>query len=59
MAINVSNTTLSLASALKDIKRFGSPYTARKEIDTPDQAAAKAITVSISTDAKIQVLKIT
>ena len=57
MAINVSNTTLSLASALKDINRFESLDTTRKEKDTPAQAVAKAVTVSISTDAKMQVLK--
>ena len=57
MAIYVSNTTLSLASALKDINRFGSQYTTRKGKDTPAQAVAKAVTVSISTDANMQVLK--
>ena len=57
MAINVSNTTLSLASALKDINRFGSLDTTRKEKDTPAKAVAKAVIVSISTDAKMQVLK--
>ena len=57
MAINVSNTTLSLASALKDINRFGSLDTTRKEKDTPAQAVAKAVTISISTDAKMQGLK--
>ena len=57
MAINLSNTTISLASALKDINRLGSLDARRKEKDTPAQAVAKAVTVSISTDAKMQVLK--
>ena len=57
MAINVSNTTLSLVSALKDINRLGSLDATRKEKDTPAQVVAKAVTVSISTDAKMQVLK--
>ena len=57
MAINVSNTTLSLASALKDINRLGSLDATRKEKDSPAQAVAKAVTVSISSDAKMQILK--
>ena len=57
MAINVSNTTLSLASALKDINRLGSLDATRKEKDTPVQVVAKAVSVSISTDAKMQVQK--
>ena len=57
MAINLSNTTLSLASALKDINRLGSLDATSKEKDIPAQAVAKAVTVSISTDAKMQVLK--
>ena len=57
MAFNLSNTTPSLASALKDINRLGSLDATRKEQDTPAKAVAKAVTVSISTDAKMQVLK--
>ena len=57
MAINLSNNTLTLASALKDINRLGSLDATRKEKDTPAQAVAKAVIVSISTDAKMKVLK--
>ena len=51
MAINVSNTTQSLATALKDVKRLEAPEAKNKEKDTPAGAVAKAVTVSISTDA--------
>ena len=57
MAINVSNTTQSLATALKDVKRLEAPEAKNKEKDTPAGAVAKAVTVSISTDAKLQMLK--
>ena len=57
MAINVSNTTQSLAGALKDVRRLKAPEAKKKEKDTPSQAVAKAVTVSISTDAKMQILK--
>ena len=57
MAINVSNTTQSLATALKDLQRLEAPEAKKKEKDTPSQAVAKAVTVSISTDAKMQILK--
>ena len=57
MAINVSNTTQSLATALKDVKRLEAPEAKNKEKDTPAEAIAKAVTVSISTDAKMQILK--
>ena len=57
MPINVSNTTQSLASALKDVQRLEAPEAKKKEKDTPSEAVAKAVTVSISTDAKMQILK--
>ena len=56
MPINVSNTTHSLAAALKDVKRLEAPVAKKKEKD-PAEAAVKAVTVSISTDAKLQMLK--
>jgi len=57
MPINVSNTTQSLATALKDVQRLEAPEAKRKEKDTPAQSVAKAVAVSISSDAKMQILK--
>ena len=57
MAIFVSNTTQSLAAALKDIQRLETPEAKKKEKDTPAQSVAKAVTVSISSDAKMEILK--
>ena len=56
MPINVSNTTQSLATALKDVQRLEAPEAKRKEKDTPAQSVAKAVAVSISSDAKMQIL---
>ena len=57
MAIFVSNTTKSLAAALKDVQRLEAPESKTKEKDTPAQSVAKAVTVSISSDARMQILK--
>ena len=57
MAIYVSSPTLSLASALKDVQRLEAREAKKKEKDTPAEAVAKAVNVSISTDAKVQISK--
>ena len=57
MPINVSNTTQSLATALKDVQRLEAPEAKRKDKDTPAQSVAKAVAVSISSDANMQILK--
>ena len=57
MPINVSKTTQSLAAALKDVQRLEAPEAWKKEKDKPAEAAVKVVTVSISTDAKLQILK--
>ena len=57
MPINVSNTTESFAATLKDVQRLEAPEARRKEKDTPAEAVAKAVTVSVSTDVKMQILK--
>ena len=57
MVTNVSLTTQSLSAALKDLNRLEASETKKKEKDPPAQAVAKAVTVSISTGAKMQVLK--
>ena len=51
MPINVSNTTQSLAVALKNLQRLEEPEAKKQERDTPAEAVVKAVTVSISTDA--------
>ena len=56
MPINVSNTTQSLAAALKDVQRLEAPESKKKEKDTPAQSVAKAVSVAISSDAKVQIL---
>ena len=55
--INVSNTTEYFAATLKDVQRLEAPEARKKEKDTPAEAVAKAVTVSISTDVKMQILK--
>ena len=57
MPINVSNTTQSLAGALKDVQRLDAPKTKKKEKNTPAEAVAKAVTVSINSDGRMQILK--
>jgi len=56
MAIFVSNTTQSLASALKDIQRLETPEAKKKEKDTLAESVAKAVSVAISSNAKMQIL---
>ena len=46
-----------VAAALKDVQRLEAPEAKKKEKETPAEALAKAVTVSISTDAKLQLLK--
>ena len=57
MPINVSNTTQSLAAALKDVQRLETPEAKKKEKDTPAKSVAKAVTIYISNHAKMQRLK--
>ena len=57
MTKSVSNITQSLAAALQDVQRLEAPEAKKKENDTPAQSVAKAVTVSISSDAKMQILK--
>ena len=57
MVITGSNTTQSLAAALKDMQRVEAPDAKKKEKDTPVQSVAKAVAVSISSDAKMRILK--
>ena len=56
MAIFVQNNTQSLAAALKDMQRVEAPDAKKKEKDTPVESVAKAVSVAISSDAKVQIL---
>ena len=57
MNIIVSNTTQSLAAALKDIHRTEGIEAKNKTEEPPANTVAKAIPVSISADAKMEILK--
>ena len=57
MNIIVSNTTQSLAAALKDIHRTEGIEAKKKTEEPPVKTVAKAVAVSISADAKMEILK--
>ena len=57
MHITVSNTTQSLAAALKDIHRTEGIEAKKKTEEPPVNTIAKAVAVSISADAKMEILK--
>ena len=57
MNITVSNTTQSLAAALKDIHRTEGIEAKKKTEEPPVNAIAKAVALSISADAKMEILK--
>ena len=53
MPIFVSNSAQSLAVFLKDVQGVEAPEATKKEKDTPSQAGAKSVTVSLSADVKM------
>jgi len=57
MNITVSNTTQSLATALKDINRTEGIEAKNKTEEPPVNTVAKAVAISISTDTKMEILK--
>ena len=57
MNITVSNTTQSLVAALKDIHRTEGIEAKKKTEEPPVKTVAKAVAVSISADAKMEILK--
>lgn len=57
MSLTVSNTTQSLATALKDIHRTEGIEAKKKTEEPPVKTVAKAVAVSISADAKMEILK--
>ena len=56
MAFDVSNTTKILSAALQRVARL-EPSSTREEKETPAQTVAKGVTVSLSNDAKMQIMK--
>ena len=56
MAFDVSNTTKILSAALQRVARL-EPSLTRNEKETPAQTVAKGVTVSLSNDAKMHILK--
>ena len=59
MPMNISNTTQSLTAHLKDVQRSEAPEAGNIEKDTLAEALAKVVNMSISSDAEMQVLKVT
>ena len=57
MNITLSKTTQSLAAALKDIHRTEGIEAKKKTEEPPVNAIAKAVALSISADAKMEILK--
>ena len=57
MNITLSKTTQSLAAALKDIHRTEGIEAKKKTEEPPVKTLAKAVAVSISADAKMEILK--
>jgi len=56
MAFDVSNTTKILSAALQRVVRL-EPSLTRDEKEAPAQTVAKGVTVSLSNDAKMHILK--
>jgi len=56
MAFDVSNTTKILSAVLQRVSRL-EPSLTRDEKETPAQTVAKGVTVSLSHDAKMHILK--
>ena len=57
MSLTVSNSTQSLATAFKDMNRTESIEAKKKTEEPPVNAIAKAVALSISADAKMEILK--
>ena len=57
MSLTVSNTTQSLTSALKDMNRTGGIEVRNKNEELPVKTVAKAVALSISAEAKLEILK--
>ena len=57
MSITLPNSTQSLATALKVIHRTEGIEVKKKTEEPPVKTVAKAVAVSISADAKMEILK--
>ena len=57
MSSTVSNTTENLAAALKGLHRTEGIECRKKNEDPPVKTVAKAVAVSINSDAKLEILK--
>ena len=57
MSLTVSNTTQSLTSALKDMNRTEGIEVRNKNEELPVKTVAKAVALSISAEAKLEILK--
>ena len=57
MSLTISNRTQSLATASKDINRTEGIEAKNKTEEPPVKTVAKAVAVSISADAKMEILK--
>ncbi len=57
MAISVSNTTQAITAALQVSQRLETPEARRNYKEPVTEAIAKSVAVSISVDAKMQVLR--
>ena len=57
MSLTVSNTTHSLISALKDMNRTEGIEVRKNNEEPPVKTVAKAVALSISAEAKLEILK--
>ena len=57
MSLTVSNTTQNLTSALKDMSRTEGIEIRKKNEELPVKTVAKAVALSISAEAKLEILK--
>ena len=57
MSLTVSNTTQSLTSVLKDMNRTEGIEVRKKNEELPVKTVAKAVSLSISAEAKLEILK--
>ena len=57
MSLTVSNTTQILTSALKDMNRTEGIEVRKKNEELPVKTVAKAVALSISAEAKLEILK--
>ena len=57
MGLTVSNTTQNLTSALKDMNRTEGIEVKKKNEEPPVKTVAKAVALSLSAEAKLEIIK--